>query len=185
MDESSGGAPTGEPAKKTHAEHTPGSREDLLAALEGMVDAFPGVGAAIPRCEFYGQSNGHGARHYCSACHEQEAHEAARAAIKSARLPVSAVKHTPGPWKVVRDSKSVLLEVRGDNMTRVAEVWTDTEGGQERRVANADLVAAAPDLLAACERALSSGAIKFADNALDLGIREVLTAAIAKARGGA
>ena len=99
--------------------------------------------------------------------------------------PASAVKHTPGPWKVVRDSKSVLLEVRGDNMTRVAEVWTDTEGGQERRVANADLVAAAPDLLAACERALSSGAIKFADNALDLGIREALTAAIAKARGGA
>ena len=64
-------------------------------------------------------------------------------------------KHTPGEWKV-SDSGEDLISIRnvgtGFRIARVNSLTGDSEIGQ----ANARLIAAAPDLLAACEKALRS-----------------------------
>lgn len=61
-------------------------------------------------------------------------------------------KHTPGPWRVARTTvvgRSIIVS-DGIEPTDVAETW-DTR--HEYAEANAILIAAAPDLLAACEAA--------------------------------
>jgi hypothetical protein len=56
-------------------------------------------------------------------------------------------KHTPGPWKPGKDGL-----VNGDGI-RVADCGWDVEG--EEREANAQLIAAAPDLLEALKTAVA------------------------------
>ncbi|MFO0447419.1 MAG: hypothetical protein ACK52I_01800 [Pseudomonadota bacterium] len=56
---------------------------------------------------------------------------------------MSETKHTPGPWK--RSYRNITA-----NGVIVARVLP-AEGGPEQEAANARLIAAAPDLLAACE----------------------------------
>jgi hypothetical protein len=53
-------------------------------------------------------------------------------------------KHTPGPWRV-----DIADTVKGPNGERVADAWIHE--AIEVSEANARLIAAAPDLLAACE----------------------------------
>lgn len=79
-------------------------------------------------------------------------------------------QHTPGPWETSRDAVpahhvqiTVYAEADGQ---RVATVF--------REEANARLVAAAPDLLAACESALSLAQIDADDGELALAALEVL-----------
>lgn len=87
-------------------------------------------------------------------------------------------KHTPGPWRLAKSGLTVLAGP------------ADPEGGypQGRPVAsalpaaplaergpNARLIAAAPDLLAACERVLGASTGP---------ARALLAAAVRKARGG-
>ena len=54
-------------------------------------------------------------------------------------------QHTPGPWSLANGND---LQIDGPNGEAVA--WTETCVGIERDRANARLIAAAPDLLAAC-----------------------------------
>jgi hypothetical protein len=89
------------------------------------------------------------------------------------------MKHTPGPWHVEPDEYQWLV-ISDCNYRYVALVGDKDRFADD--AANARLIAAAPDLLAACERALGwfEG---------DYGVNHPetveLRAAIAKATGGA
>lgn len=86
--------------------------------------------------------------------------------------------HTPAPWQVAENifGNTCTYEVYTNvptksgmgGYTRICEV---TPRDQK---ANANLIAAAPDLLEACELVLMSD---------DLAVRDVVRAAIAKAKG--
>jgi len=91
--------------------------------------------------------------------------------------------HTPGPWKKARNSsfwevvtpfQDQLIDEANEFSPSVAYAWGSTE---EEAEANASLIAAAPDLLEACQAADW--------NSLDLPefVREKLSAAISKATG--
>lgn len=86
-------------------------------------------------------------------------------------------KHTPGPWRVDVDGV-----IRADNGDEVFASHGDTEGHylaatpEDRR-----LIAAAPDLLAACERLLD--AVERRDHKAKA--VDAARAAIARAKGGA
>lgn len=64
-------------------------------------------------------------------------------------------KHTPGPWRADSSENNAGVEESwGDVMAvgfAVATIWQDTERLDIEASANASLIAAAPDLLAACE----------------------------------
>jgi hypothetical protein len=99
-------------------------------------------------------------------------------------------KHTPGPWAVLRRVDAIVdnLIVRSDGVPRIGEegfrdrvaeaTWLDSD---EETEANARLIAAAPDLLAAAEAALE---ILDEDGIGNGPTGAMLAAAIAKARGG-
>ena len=101
-------------------------------------------------------------------------------------------KHTPGPWSVASyEAGKVVIEAHDGS--DVAElIWCDKPGIVEMCKADAALIAAAPDLLAACKEAIAEltnarggypswnatpGRVQCALN--------LLRAAIARAEGGA
>jgi hypothetical protein len=57
-------------------------------------------------------------------------------------------KHTPGPWRVVQDPTHLSLQVYGQTLA-LFECWRRSD--EQIELANARLVAAAPDLLEALE----------------------------------
>lgn len=74
-------------------------------------------------------------------------------------------KHTPGPWRSERSKGGLKAKISGENWNYFAKVWIATNGevcadGE----ANARLIVAAPDLLAACE-----SAVEFIRNGIELG----------------
>lgn len=95
--------------------------------------------------------------------------------------------HTPGPWEVADESLGpyawAVESVRGDDVALGPINSGDTHAEE---VANAHLIAAAPDLLAALEKAHENAAaalrgIVRPHNTVDLAVE--MRAAIAKARG--
>ncbi len=62
-------------------------------------------------------------------------------------------KHTPGPWWV--DDDSCVASGHGDDYKTVAEVFRNDGIDTATRKANADLIAAAPDLLEALKQLLN------------------------------
>jgi hypothetical protein len=98
------------------------------------------------------------------------------------------MSHTPGPWAIEKDSKDIV-KVRA-----YATVATCTTAGlwdskrtqvisPEECMANARLIAAAPELLEALEFALAALEDVFGKNKVDVGAINTARAAIAKARG--
>ena len=95
-------------------------------------------------------------------------------------------KHTPGPWIIDRDSV-VASNTPDDSGDIICEAPERFENSMRRWQANARLIAAAPELLAACSRAFnlikesgfSSGLI---EEEFD-GTLNQLDAAIAKVEG--
>ena len=104
-------------------------------------------------------------------------------------------KHTPGPWHLEKDHDGVFTAI-GEPIAIVGGEETGEQvrftigrtcdygpHGDEQTTANAQLIAAAPDLLAACEAAL----MQFEENAsydeADGYVVRQLQSAIAKARG--
>lgn len=89
-------------------------------------------------------------------------------------------KHTPGPWKGYRDPHDVEAGAHNPDIYVSADNWGDiaTIGGGplETREANARLIAAAPDLLAAAEYC-----VQFCDADISQTLRKRLRAAIEKA----
>lgn len=99
---------------------------------------------------------------------------------------MSEAKHTPGPWKTFDDPKSNYgVQVNADNAVKAKKVVCRV-GGPDRD-ANARLIAAAPDMLAA----LKEGAQCLEDVARDEGgwaweeVLDGMRTAIAKATGEA
>jgi hypothetical protein len=88
-------------------------------------------------------------------------------------------KHTPGPWAVYLNQDTNQFEVFHDEGRGYGRMLAHIVGERSSFEANARLVAAAPDLLAACEAALDWFVSVAADGAPATTVR----AAIAKVRG--
>lgn len=89
-------------------------------------------------------------------------------------------KHTPGPWRIENDAPSYCINAGERRHVAMVSCYTDGTPGNSssENLANARLIAAAPDLLAAAKLAL--------DDCCDLiqtGAGNALEAAIAKAEG--
>ena len=94
---------------------------------------------------------------------------------------MSAAGHTPGPWTYPGGTGNF---VGGPDRLRIADLG-GLERSPEERQANARLIAAAPDLLAACKSVLDS--VPFASYRGDGELEECegrLRFAILKAEGG-
>lgn len=95
--------------------------------------------------------------------------------------------HTPGPWEAIQTSldQTITRVVWGDGFnTPLAWVYTEDPTGR----ANAALIAAAPDLLAAVEGIVNQAENAPSDECADsylCNILDIARAAIAKVKGGA
>lgn len=131
---------------------------------------------------------------------------------------MSGAKHTPGPWCRIGaphwgSSKEIAFSISGVRPARAKDrlssgyeahqvvvgfvrdfsAWDDDAPRSPETIANANLIAAAPDLLAACEafregtECSSCGGFPWCHNDTDKPHRlaDAMIAAIAKAKGGA
>ena len=83
--------------------------------------------------------------------------------------------HTPGPWRIVTDGISHWVEIHPNKIALV-----------HAKTADLDLIAAAPDLLAALETALEMLIDSWDEEQIAAGddqVANVIKAAIAKAKG--
>lgn len=92
--------------------------------------------------------------------------------------------HTKGPWKQRNNQVWAINDGRGPNPTMVAEAKLSWRGSNEAD-ANARLIAAAPELLAACKSALdlsdhAEGCRWFKYNISELGTKEAREKALAE-----
>lgn len=105
-------------------------------------------------------------------------------------------KHTPGPWTLDEDRTDIhgdprVLDALGRQVISSVVDWHDDYATPEQKAevrATLNLIAAAPDLLAACEVALEDLQMRALDEQPMPGqmvAAERLRTAIAKARGGA
>lgn len=94
---------------------------------------------------------------------------------------MKAATHTPGPWKCGGDEMTVYTDHNFDFKPLVASTAVPDLNLAECK-ANARLIAAAPDLLAALDQ-IANG--KFMGGATVLDLQHIARAAIAKARGEA
>lgn len=98
---------------------------------------------------------------------------------------MSELKHTPGPWSVAKARDGYFVHAgQRPGIDTIADVADWPVGGlePERSQGNAFLIAAAPDLLAACK--LAESAIGGdGEPAVSAAAMEVLDRAIAKAEG--
>jgi hypothetical protein len=93
-------------------------------------------------------------------------------------------QHTPGPWVVHHDADCKEIEITAEDGRIIAFMF----GNQPQDIADAHLIAAAPDLLDAAEAALARVnylAIVIGKKDVFLALQNKLRAAIAKARGEA
>jgi hypothetical protein len=86
--------------------------------------------------------------------------------------------HTPGPWRWVQDDAETTIDLRGPDDRDVLSIYESHGGGQRPTEADGHLIAAAPELLAACKNAL-----RLLDTMANTQAAKVLVAAIAKAEG--
>jgi hypothetical protein len=87
-------------------------------------------------------------------------------------------KHTPEPWVV--NGSAIETDYASDNVA-IAHIYDTDENGPNEYVANAKLIAAAPDLLEACE-----AVIKYFGNPnkrTQFDVERDLLTAIARAKG--
>lgn len=94
------------------------------------------------------------------------------------------MSHTPGPWNVVTEFASADDE--GIDIQFVAAIEPiiyscDMAGNSEQQFSNARLIAAAPELLEACEYTLSVLILNHLENGA---AGDMLRNSIAKAKGG-
>ena len=87
-------------------------------------------------------------------------------------------EHTPGPWHADHRGERIAIWALGDKRVFLG-ACCEREIGRRQAEANASLITAAPELLAACE-----AAYRFIIHHFDMGTEaSQLAAAIAKARG--
>jgi hypothetical protein len=95
-------------------------------------------------------------------------------------------QHTPGPWAIYRGTPQTYADIYAANWHGLAKVVVRLDGkGKDnaKGLANARLIAAAPDLLAASVRSLAI--IEDFETSFKVTLKEgnLLRAAIAKAKG--
>ena len=92
-------------------------------------------------------------------------------------------KHTPGPWTVTPTLTGTLSINKTENVPIATVGGAGWHLGKETAEANARLIAAAPDLLAALEEiaAADSGAVEWHIN--DVWVGRIARTAIAKIKG--
>lgn len=91
-------------------------------------------------------------------------------------------KHTLGPWKAKGEKYGKTIDIFGNDGTDQPIAWADSDDIDPKEAkANARLIAAAPDLLAALERLFKQTSEGNAPCGEDT--REAVRAAIAKAAG--
>jgi len=95
---------------------------------------------------------------------------------------VSGAGHTPGPWRYFKEGNGTRFHVTARPVGTPGNHFDDFATVDIEHEADARLIAAAPDLLAACEAAL----LFFRREALPTWqqAQAILAAAIAKAKGG-
>ena len=93
---------------------------------------------------------------------------------------MSDAKHTPGPWSTSEWPSREKDYIRIFAGTTYVGSVGNSDDPFERTEANARLIKAAPDLLAACEAVISAGE---SEN-LPTTVYDAVEAAIAKAEGG-
>jgi hypothetical protein len=95
--------------------------------------------------------------------------------------------HTPGPWELMHAEHGQHVEVVV-NGGHIAVVFSGSFRDGSTGEANANLIAAAPDLIEACEKALNlidgAGVLLASMSAERSRAVEALRAAVAKAEGG-
>lgn len=66
-------------------------------------------------------------------------------------------KHTPGPWKINPRAKAMIMSESGRGIASAAVYSTNTDNGEhiEENLANAKLIAAAPEMLQALKDLLN------------------------------
>jgi hypothetical protein len=99
---------------------------------------------------------------------------------------MSEPKHTPGPWayadpELWENADGVVIGTAADDDVEAFEICEVCELPRAERNANVRLIAAAPDLLAACEEAAE--ALESSEYRSDQRTRGRLLAAIARAKG--
>ena len=71
---------------------------------------------------------------------------------------MSTTKHTPGPWSISSACKNAINAERNNKLIGIGTTYHDPDSvyfiGQDEAIANARLIAAAPELLAACEEVI-------------------------------
>lgn len=87
--------------------------------------------------------------------------------------PVKRNNYTPGPWTV--DSDNVKAYIVSETGYRIANITLGTSIDRDFTLENANLIAAAPDLLNACEACL------LREDILDSELGNILKSAISKA----
>lgn len=94
-------------------------------------------------------------------------------------------KHTPGPWNLsANEDGRTYVEASNDTADDIAALLMDHD--QQQNAANARLIAAAPDLLAACKAILARFELEPAGSVFPAAALQTdLRAAIAKAEGTA
>lgn len=92
-------------------------------------------------------------------------------------------QHTPGPWRSYDDSASPMHKHTVVAFGRTVAHLYCVKGCEAEDRANSHLIAAAPDMLAACEAALNYIANTEGEWGITLDSADKLRAAIAKAKG--
>lgn len=98
-------------------------------------------------------------------------------------MPKTETKHTPGPWSTSFGLND-YIRILAVNGHAVAHVYRTSFDKDVALGANAKLIAAAPDLLAAAEYALDCATTRRTGDDLEamaIKVRDLLTAAIEKA----
>ena len=92
------------------------------------------------------------------------------------------MSHTPGPWTLETgtpgDGHHYIQGADGSDVVSTDDGWNNNYRNYDERLANARLIAAAPELLVACRAALNDRMFKEWP-----GIATMLMAAISKAEG--
>lgn len=100
-------------------------------------------------------------------------------------------KHTPGPWTIKKSTRTDHHIIAGRRWIATASNhdFHPTQEENERTIANARLISAAPDLLAALDKLLSATVDRtlaegYEMDGVEYAARSAALAAIAKATGG-
>jgi len=118
---------------------------------------------------------------------QSENHRLIERAVKTA--PATQTAHTPGPWRVTEYGGEIAIHAEDNTKVALPEKWFASD--RVEAAANAHLIAAAPELLAALESIAAGSVQDTGENGMGTvnidreTMQLIARAALAKATGGA